>query len=323
MKQFNLFLLMFFWGCLSCQNQTDSDNNQNNNSDVIIPVVYQDDHLSQIEEKLFLQFSPSCEPQRDGNGDWEAWTNEWNEWNALLNSDASLHPYAVSGDYAFLESKDGSSITPSTINYFKANRLVGTVSYPFESENTGSLQGLRNEFVVKLKETTTFLQLQQLAEKNQCVVRDEDPYCKNQFFVVISKKSEMNAMQMLDLFDKTNLFEASSPTFVVLDILGGVCENKRILKVLKDEPAYIRKRCFEHLERKDAFYFELINSHSEFFGLAGALFPFEEIPNEYRKEGLIVKINGNVLSCTVGTCSEPDIRLIPFCIIELKSICFN
>jgi hypothetical protein len=50
------------------------------------------------------------------------------------------------------------------------------------------------------------------------------------------------------------------------------CENKIILKVLNDEPAIMRKQCFEHIGRVDAFYFELVNRHSEFFSEYG-VFP--------------------------------------------------
>ena len=101
------------------------------------------------------------------------------------------------------------------------------------------------------------------------------------------------------------------------------CENKMILKILNDEPAIVRKTCFEHVERVDTFFFELVNRHSEFFSLAG-VFPAGEIPQQYREEGLCVYISGNVTSCTVlGGCSEPNIKLPFIPLFELKSIKIN
>ena len=98
------------------------------------------------------------------------------------------------------------------------------------------------------------------------------------------------------------------------------CENKEILKILNDEPVIVRKQCFEHVERVDTFYFELVNRYSEFFP-NGHVFPTGEIPEQYRNEGLSVYISGNVTSCVVlGGCSEPNIRLAYIHLFELKSI---
>ena len=99
------------------------------------------------------------------------------------------------------------------------------------------------------------------------------------------------------------------------------CKNKEILKILNDEPAIVRKQCFEHVERVDTFFFELVNQHSEFYLLTGSVFPTGEIPEQYRKEGLSVYISGVVTSCTVlGGCIEPNIRLAYIHLFELKSI---
>ena len=101
------------------------------------------------------------------------------------------------------------------------------------------------------------------------------------------------------------------------------CEDKKILKILENEPAIVRKQCFEHVERVDTFFFELVNQYSEFFSIGG-IFPVGEIPQQYRKEGLSVYIGGNVTSCTVlGGCSEPDIKLAAIPLFESKSIKAN
>ena len=120
--------------------------------------------------------------------------------------------------------------------------------------------------------------------------------------------------------------EGSDESSNIVDIenfISASCEDKVILKILNNEPAIVRKTCFEHVERVDTFFFELVNRHSEFFSNAG-VFPTGEIPNQFRKEGLSVYISGNVTSCTVlGGCSEPNIKLASIPLLELKSIKLN
>ena len=105
------------------------------------------------------------------------------------------------------------------------------------------------------------------------------------------------------------------------------CENKEILKILIDEPAIVRKGCFEHLGNVDAFFFELENSQYEFV-YQEAVFPLKEIPKQYRKEGSTVYISGNVMNCfitTLGCLDTQYYRLAPrsLGLFELKSIKIN
>ena len=242
----------------------------------------------------------------------------------LINSDTTLQllPNIWIG-WVVLETKDGSPIPLATVEYFKASPLVASVSHPLEVEYNGVVQGLTNKFVAKLKKTTSYVQLQQLAAENRCTIgREEDYHVKNQFFVTVPKTSELNAMQMSDLFYETGLFESVQPTFVILNQAGINCKDKRILKVLTDEPAFVEKKCFEHVGRVDTFYLRLVNTHADFFSVA--VFPLGEIPEQYREDGLSVSISGNVISCgVVGGCIEPYIRLAAVHLFELKSIKIN
>ena len=111
------------------------------------------------------------------------------------------------------------------------------------------------------------------------------------------------------------------------DIYSATGKNKGILKVLKDEPAIVRKHCFEHVGRVDTFFFELVNRYPE-FSSDDRVFPAGEIPVQYRKEGLSVKISGNVTSCviaTIGCLDTQYYRLRPnyLNLFELKSIKIN
>jgi hypothetical protein len=95
------------------------------------------------------------------------------------------------------------------------------------------------------------------------------------------------------------------------------CDEKKVIKILNEEPAYLRKGCFEHVGRVDTFYFELINYYDGIF----SLFPCNEIPKEYRNEGMSVFISGNITNCQeLGGCIEPNIKLAPINIFELTII---
>ena len=96
-----------------------------------------------------------------------------------------------------------------------------------------------------------------------------------------------------------------------------VCKDAKVIKVLKDEPAYIRKECFEHLGKIDTFYIEHATYYPE---LCPALFPCNAIPEEYRIEDLSIKISGDVYNCFIWVCSEPNIKIAPFNTFKLKSI---
>ena len=311
---------MMFFMALGCGIQ-----NPEENGDYIPIIFYEGDiiPIKQVENKIFIQHvAPSIELNLNTYDEyWEQWSSIWEQWLILIGSEASLVQHSVSGDWALLEAKNGETISQAIIEYFKESPVVAKVSFPLESEQNEILYGLRNEFAVKLKETTSMEQLKQLAAQNHCTVSTRET--GNHHFVSVHKTSELDAMQMSELFRETNLFETVQPSYVVFNLPGVYCDNRIVLKRLEDEPAYIRKNCFDHLERKEGFFFELVNQDFDFYSLGG-LITYEEIPKQYRKGGLSVKISGNVTSCTVGGgCSEPNIKLASIPIFEIKSIKIN
>ena len=318
MKRINLIfvLAIVFAGCGE-QSSTEYGNN---------PFYFYEEEeapLKQIENKIFIQFSNPAQMDQ-GPIDWVQWETDWDQWNILLNRDAALQENMSTGGWSVLESKNGKRIPQATIEYFMASPVVATASFPFEVVHNGVLQGIRNEIAVQLKETTSYEQLQQLVEQYNCTIGIENPnpLVKNQFFVTVPKTYELNAILMSDLFYETNLFESVQPVYVVLN-RRAFCDQKIILKALKDEPAYMRKKCFQHVGSVDAFYFEFENIHN-IHNIYLIVFPVEEIPKQFRQDSLSVNISGNVISCVVlGGCSEPHIKLGTIQTIELKSIKTN
>ncbi len=98
------------------------------------------------------------------------------------------------------------------------------------------------------------------------------------------------------------------------------CENKTILTILKNEPAYIKKGCFNFFAKEDSFAIELVNK--PYGAYKNLIYPCEGVPENFRVEGLHVLISGNLFKCgKFNTCfSAPNVRLIPTNIFELKTI---
>jgi len=132
--------------------------------------------------------------------------------NPLLQteSDKNLDAMHQLG-FVILEATDGKQISRSNIEFYKAKPEIVSANFLFQYGKT--LQGLTDEFVVKLKRTTSYAQLQTLAEQNNCTIGKENQFEKNEFMITVSKVSLLNAIQMANFFYETGLFEFSSPNF--------------------------------------------------------------------------------------------------------------
>jgi protein involved in sex pheromone biosynthesis len=72
------------------------------------------------------------------------------------------------------------------------------------------------------------------------------------------------------------------------------CENKEIIRGLKDEPAIVSSITFSATDFKNLFGFKISNDK----GLNDSIIiPCHDIPEKYRINDLPVYINGNVTNC--------------------------
>ena len=273
--------------------------------------------MKQIEEKMFLQFAL--------NADME-------QLLTIISKETDLQPTAETGlkegywgfYIAVLEAKNGNTIPTETFEYFKTQDNVVAVSHLYSQSDIlqETYKGITNRFDLRLNDVSSFAELQQMAEQHHCIIEEENMYDKNQFTLTVAKDYGLNALEMSNLFLETNLFDWVEPYFYTLNPPYYSCDDdeKKTVKVLKDEPVYVRKKCLTHVGGIDAFYFEFANTRSEFFS-EGGIFPISEIPEKYRKEGQPVKISGNVINCTVtGGCGGANIRLGYMHLFELNSI---
>ena len=98
-------------------------------------------------------------------------------------------------------------------------------------------------------------------------------------------------------------------------------DNTDVLAVLKDEPAYLRRGCFQE---SNLFYIELVNK--PYGAYKNSIYPCNGIPEEFRIDSLPVLVSGDILRSAKWTpCdpSSPNIRVIPTNIFELKTIKMN
>ena len=164
-------------------------------------------YLTQITDKIFLKFTPDADKEQI---------------LGIIGSDPSLKSmFDINSDEnaalstIVLETKNGKPVPPTTVEFFKSRTEVVSVSYLYQYN--GQLEGLTDEFVVKLKSSTSYKQLQELADKNKCKIGDENPFTKNQFMIYVSKTSPKDALQTSNLFYETGLFEFSEPNFIVFN----------------------------------------------------------------------------------------------------------
>ena len=163
-------------------------------------------YMLQKKDKIFLQFAPDADREQV---------------LSIINSNAALRTMSNLNleeniNRVILESKDGRQIGHDIIDTFKRRAEVISAAYPLEYLG-GTLHGIMNEFGVKLLKTTSYAQLQELAEKHNCIIGEEYSHVNNSYKVYVSKTSELNALQMANLFYETGLFEVAQPGFIYIN----------------------------------------------------------------------------------------------------------
>ena len=209
----NVILFLLAGSLNSCEKKEKSDHEDN---EIFYYNFDEKIFLKQVKSKIFLKFTPDANEE---------------QLNALIGSESSLRPtsdISLDGNaglrFAVLEARNGKQIQSTTIEYFKTK--VEVISVEYLSMYNDFLQGLTDVITVKLKETTTHAQLQELAEQNHCTVREENQYVKNEFMLFVSKVSESNAMHTANLFYETGFFEFASASLILLNLSVFIPDNE-------------------------------------------------------------------------------------------------
>ena len=124
--------------------------------------------LQKRTDKMLLKFAPNTNKEQV---------------RSLINSD-SLQLSSneeldnSSSPFIILETKKGKQISSTTIKSYKTRTEIVSATPIFQYGNTS--QGFTDEFVVKLKNTTSYEQLQELTKQNNCIIEKESKFVKNQ-----------------------------------------------------------------------------------------------------------------------------------------------
>ena len=159
--------------------------------------------LQQRADKVFVRFAPNINREHLHN-----LTNE----NSTLSQ--SVSNVKLHDGFAIFEI-NGRQVSLAFLNLFKEKPEVISATPLFQHNHT--ILGITDEFIVKLKPTTSYEQLQAFARKNNSIVGEENRFVRNQFIVRVSRTSELNALQKANLFYETGLFVFSEPNFVIFN----------------------------------------------------------------------------------------------------------
>jgi hypothetical protein len=86
-------------------------------------------------------------------------------------------------------------------------------------------------------------------------------------------------------------------------------KNRQIVKVLKDEPALIKKGCYDYCNKVDSFTIVLINQPSDVHFYISEIYPLGGVPKEYQIDNLYVLVRGTILYCEKkNNCTLPQHR---------------
>jgi len=167
-------------------------------------------YLHEAKDKILLKFTKNTTIEQMEN---------------IINKDIFLQPMHDEYVYIFndfrivvLESKDGNPVPASSIVYFKTKQETVAVTYILGKD--GYFSGIMDDFAIKLKSTTSYEQLQELAAENNCIVGEHFPYGPNTYMMHVLKVSHLNAILMSSLFYETGLFNSSSPNMIILNAFG-------------------------------------------------------------------------------------------------------
>ena len=102
-------------------------------------------------------------------------------------------------EYIVLESSLGLLPTnPSLLRYLNSEEVLSATFMLRYGNQTN--QGITDEFIVKLKPSTTIEQLQSLITLNNVRIVKDNDFVKNQYLLSVNKTASLNAIQAANIF---------------------------------------------------------------------------------------------------------------------------
>ena len=160
-------------------------------------------------DKIIVQLKENFNP--------DEWANMISPQKDIL----SISQLRAMGGYLILEFKGikAADIESKISNFKKDEKIAG--AFPFLINKDGNVIGaLTSEFIVKLKKSTSFLQLEQFVEHYQVDISKQYEFDNHTYFLSVQKNSELDAMELSKSFYESGLFEYVEPNFMLFSIYG-------------------------------------------------------------------------------------------------------
>ena len=200
--------VLFFASLVSaCSTKEEEELTRDYSNDIFYYYGYENRaiYLEQVMDKILLGFTSDTHSE---------------QMLALIDEYSTLQLIdgALCGEgnirFAAVESKDGKHISQEMLTSLKEKDKIISATYMYRYNGSHAM-GIMDDFVVRLKGSTSYEQLKKLAEKNACRIGKKNQFVDNQYTLHVSKTSELNAMQMANKFYETKLFAFAEPNFVL------------------------------------------------------------------------------------------------------------
>ena len=148
-------------------------------------------------------------------------TNNWQETVLMRNGVLSIDQIQTMTGVFLLKIDDESiESIEAKISEFTKEKEVSYAT-PFLINAEGNVIGaLTNEFIVKLKQTTTLEQLKQFSRQYQIDKLRQYEFNELTFFLSAPHNSDFNSMEFSKFFYESGLFEYAEPNFMIFSVQG-------------------------------------------------------------------------------------------------------
>jgi len=203
-----VFLIFAGFFCSCTNNDREDDELTTSNSEVCFYYYFEEKvFVNKVLDKMVITFSTDT----DGNQRRELVKN----YSSLRLIEGWCNFDVHNNSFASLQSKNRKQIPSETIEFFINDSRITSATYVYETK--GSWIGLTDIVIVKLKETTTYEQFENLIEQNDCKIVAIYEFPENRILFSVPKTSKFNSMQMSCLFYETGLFEYTTPNKIMLN----------------------------------------------------------------------------------------------------------
>lgn len=135
-----------------------------------------------------------------------------------FTTDSSLNKNTISQKWNIFDLKGTYRNNDSLVNVLTELRSDSNVLYanPFLVYSDGTLEGLTNQLIVRLKTSTNIDSLTSIFKQLNIIGMDKDTYINREYILTIKTNRQLDALDVADRLFETGLFDYCEPDFVKL-----------------------------------------------------------------------------------------------------------